>query len=82
MYFEHWKKCIQRREANTIPVLTVPGKYTTLAIKSISVLLQNLPKKIPSCTGLNQAIPTIISVSASTIKIIKLKKKLNFFYLI
>ena len=39
------KKCIQTKEVNIVPVLVVPGKYTILAIKSIPVLLQNVPKK-------------------------------------
>ena len=39
------KKSIQTKEVNIVPVLVVPGKYNILAIKSIPVLLQNVPKK-------------------------------------
>lgn len=56
---------IKTKEVNTIPVI---GKYTVLVIKSVSVLLQNIPKNKKDCTGLFQSIPIGIAVSAGTIK--------------
>lgn len=42
---------IKTKEVNTIPVI---GKYTVPVIKSVSVLLQNIPKNKKDCTGLFQ----------------------------
>lgn len=44
------------KEVNIIPVSAVPEKYIVLSIKSVSVLLQNIP---PVPTGIDVMVDTI-----------------------
>ena len=57
------------KEVTIVLVLTVLRKYIVSAIKSVLVLLQNVPNKIPGCIRLYQDISSIlasIDVSANT----------------
>ena len=57
------------KEVTIVLVLTVLRKYIVSAIKPVLELLQNVPNKIPGCTGLYQDISSIsasIDVSANT----------------
>ena len=65
------------KEVNIVPISAVLGKYTVPTIKSVLVLLQNVLKKILSCTGLYQLVLADIGVSAGTIKT---NKKLIFLF--
>ena len=65
------------KEVNIVPISAVLGKYTVPTIKSVLVLLQNVLKKIPSCTVLYQLVLADIGVSAGTIKT---NKKLIFLF--
>ena len=65
------------KEVNIVPISAVLGKYTVPTIKSVLVLLQNVLKKIPSCTVLYQLVLADIGVSARTTKT---NKKLIFLF--
>ena len=59
------------KEVNTIPVLAVLREYIVLAIKSVSVLFQNILEKISGYTSLHRPIPVGIGASTSKIKTIE-----------
>lgn len=84
---DFWNQREVIKEVNTVSTPVVPGKYTVLAIKLVSALLQNVLEKILGYTSLFRLyrpiliVPTSIGVSIDTIKKIK-KNLLKFFYLI